>query len=192
VFGVLEGLQMAAIALGSLLVTVLVVRLSMRVALASIAVAVVGAVGVGVVRVRRLGADTVPVDDEVVERLLADPVLSPLAATTIERLARAATMREFATGSVMVAEGEIGAHYYLMVDGTAEVSVTGRTVDELGRCDSFGEIALLRGTPRLATVCARTPVRTLVLGRDEFLEAVTGHPRSHRLASAKVDRHLAT
>jgi MFS family permease len=192
VFGVLEGLQMAAIALGSLLVTVLVARTSMGVALVVLAGGVVGAVAVGVVRLRRFGADSVPVDDAIVERLLADPVLAPLAAPTIERLARGARSAEFSAGAVMVAEGELGDCYYLVVDGLAEVTVTGRHMSELGKGDSFGEIALLRGTPRLATVRATTVTRTLVLGRDEFLEAVTGHPRSHRLASAKVDRHLTT
>jgi MFS family permease len=192
VFGVLEGLQMAAIALGSLLVTVLVARTTMGVALVVLGVGVVGVVGVGVVRLRRFGADTVPVDDAIVERLLADPVLAPLAAPTIERLARGATSAEFPAGTVMVAEGELGDCYYLVVDGAAEVTVTGRHVSDLGDGDSFGEIALLRGTPRLATVRATTVTLTLVLGRDEFLEAVTGHPRSHRLASAKVDRHLTT
>jgi CRP-like cAMP-binding protein len=58
--------------------------------------------------------------------------------------------------------------------------------------DSFGEIALIRGVPRTATVRALDRVELLVLDRGAFLEALTGQPRSRALADAESQRRLDT
>jgi CRP-like cAMP-binding protein len=55
--------------------------------------------------------------------------------------------------------------------------------------DSFGEIALLRNVPRAATVTCATQVSLLAVSRDDFLETVTGHPRSLATAS-RIARDL--
>jgi CRP-like cAMP-binding protein len=51
-----------------------------------------------------------------------------------------------------------------------------RTLRELGPADPFGEIGLLTGSPRTATVTALTDVRLLALGREDFLELVGSGP----------------
>jgi predicted MFS family arabinose efflux permease len=191
VFGILEGLQMAAIALGSLAVTVLVTWTSFGVGLALLAGVVLLMVVGGVHRLRRHGDDLPVVDDALVQRLLADPVFAPLPAPTVERVARSVEQVSFDAGDTMVAEGATGDRYYIVLDGAASVSVGGRTVRELGPSSSFGEIALLRDVPRTAAVTATTPVQLLGVPREAFLEAVTGHPRSLGAASEVVDRYLA-
>jgi CRP-like cAMP-binding protein len=65
-------------------------------------------------------------------------------------------------------------HWYLVDQGELEVHVDGFLVNELGRGSGFGELALLRRTPRTATVRARTDVSLLALDRNAFLEAVAG------------------
>jgi hypothetical protein len=60
-----------------------------------------------------------------------------------------------------------------------------RDFDAIG--EGFGEIALLRDVPRTATVTALAESTLLVLGRDAFLAAVTGHPA----AAAEADRVVA-
>ena len=65
--------------------------------------------------------------------------------------------------------------------------VSGEHVRFLGASGSFGSIALLRDVPRTATVTAITPVRVLAIERDDFLEVVTGHPRTWRRADAAID-----
>jgi CRP-like cAMP-binding protein len=61
-------------------------------------------------------------------------------------------------------------------DGVFQRNQTG------GEC--FGEIALLRDVPRTATVRATRHTRLLALERERFIETVTGHARSHQMASA--------
>ena len=92
---------------------------------------------------------------------------------------------------MVIREGEPGDHFYLIVEGAAAVSVHGAPRPSLGRGDCFGEIALLRDTPRTATVTAQRPLRTLALGREQFLTAVTGNPASKTAADALAARRLS-
>jgi hypothetical protein len=59
-----------------------------------------------------------------------------------------------------------------------DVSIDGQHVRRQSRGEGFGEIALLRDTPRTATVAAVKPTTLIALDRDAFLTAVTGHPGS--------------
>ena len=71
------------------------------------------------------------------------------------------------------------------------VSKNGRQVATLEGGDFFGEIALLREIPRTATVTAQKDTRLYALERDDFLEAVTGHPQSAEAAEAVTRTRLA-
>jgi CRP-like cAMP-binding protein len=62
---------------------------------------------------------------------------------------------------------------------------------EEGAGEYFGEIALLRGGTRTATVRALTPVTAIALDREDFLEGIGGHVRSTREAEAIVEERLA-
>ena len=78
-------------------------------------------------------------------------------------------------GTEVIAHGaRDDARWYLVERGELEVRIDGFLVNELGRGDGFGELALLRNTPRAASVRARTDVRLLALDRAAFLAAVAG------------------
>src|SRR5262249_29008980 len=109
-----------------------------------------------------------------------------------EVLAAEPDPRRFPPGAVVIREGEPGDHFYLIVEGSAAVSVHGAPRPSLRRGDCFGEIALLRDIPRTATITAEQPLRTLALGREEFLTAVTGNSMSKAAADALAAERLST
>ena len=79
-------------------------------------------------------------------------------------------------GLTLVAQGDIGEHFYVIEEGNADVVHDDRRLTTLGPGEYFGEIALLHDVPRTATVTAQTDCRLLVLERDDFLGAVSLYP----------------
>ena len=95
-------------------------------------------------------------------------------------------------GEVILRQGDRGDRYFLLAHGAARVEIDGRLVQTLGPGDGFGEIALLRDVPRTATVRAIDEVAVFSLGREPFLDALTGVPASRAAAEAVVEQRLAT
>ena len=89
-------------------------------------------------------------------------------------------------------QGDVGERFYVIDTGAARVVGDGQVVRALGPGDGFGEIALLRDTPRTATVHAVTDLVLYALDRVSFLTAVTHHSASAREAETRVDDRLAT
>ena len=90
----------------------------------------------------------------------------------------------------MIRQGEPGDRFYAIADGELDVSADGRFVTTLGRGAGFGEIALMYGVPRTATVTARSDATLYALERDTFLVAVTGHTSARTIAKDLVDTRL--
>ena len=78
-------------------------------------------------------------------------------------------------GQAIVERGDPGDAMYIMVDGAAEVDVGGR-YHRLEQGDFFGEMAVLAGKPREATVKAVEPVEALQIPADEFQAFLLEHP----------------
>ncbi len=190
VFGIVEGTKMAMIAGGSVLVSVLVAQMSLAAAFAVIAGATTAVLVCCIALLGRDGEDLEPVDASIVQRLLLDPVLAPLHAPTIELLARGAERLSTDAGEPIIREGELGDRYYLIVDGTVEITQDGQHLRALSGGASFGEIALLDEVPRTASATSVTRCELLSVERDDFLEAVTGHSRALRTARDVADGFL--
>jgi MFS family permease len=189
VFGVLEMILVATIGLGAALAPVLVHVVGIRWALV-----VTGALlpAVAALTWPRLVAIDAAVRAPAELALLArNPIFSPLIAPALERLASQLELHEAAPGTAVIRQGDPGDRFYLVETGRLAVTVDGAAVGEIGPGGSFGEIALIRDVPRTATVTARDDVRLWALGREEFLDAVTGHPPSARAADAVVGAQLA-
>ncbi|MDQ4126801.1 MAG: MFS transporter [Actinomycetota bacterium] len=183
VFGVLEGLYMAGLAVGLALIPALFALIGVR---ATFVVCGAFLPVLFLLLSRRLSevdaSSTVPEAQLALLRSL--PIFAPLPAPAIERVASRLIPIEESAGTPIVRQGEPGDRFYIIVDGEVTVSRDDRSVASLGGGDFFGEIALLRNAPRNATVTARTSVRLYALERDDFLEVVTGHPQSAAAADA--------
>jgi CRP/FNR family cyclic AMP-dependent transcriptional regulator len=107
-----------------------------------------------------------------VERLRRVPLFGELSKRDLRALIRKGRELEFAEGRSIVREGSKGSDFYLILSGDATVSRGGRKLARLGAGDFFGEVALLDGGPRSATIVADTPVLTFRLSRPDFLELV--------------------
>jgi CRP-like cAMP-binding protein len=70
--------------------------------------------------------------------------------------------------------------FFVLMSGHAKVTKRGRTVAKLGPGDSFGELALLAGTPRRATVTTTEPTELMVLVRNDLLALLDDFPRMAR------------
>ena len=118
------------------------------------------------------------------------PFFAPLAAPELEALARSLEQLEVPEGTAVIREGETGDRFYVVADGEVDVSVAGAHLKRLGRGDCFGEIALVRDAPRMATVTARSNCKLDVLDKDSFVTVVTGHSLSASALNELVQQRL--
>jgi len=188
--GAFELVVMAGMASGSLVAPLLVDLLGVRVALlvlgSSLLVLAAAYVSPFLTIDREMPQPTAEAD-----LLHTNPVFAPLPVVVIEQLAAELQQHDYADGEVVVREGEPGDRFHVVTGGTAAVSVAGVSRPSLGTGDGFGEIALLRGVPRTATVAADGPLRTVSLARDRFLSEVSGNLLSAERAESLAQQRLA-
>ena len=189
VFGAVEGLAMAGLAVGSLIVPLLVTA-------GGPVAAVLGTAAllpvVALVRGRALVDLDTAADVPVVEIALLRSlrIFRFLPGPELEGVARSVRRVDLSPGEVLIREGDEGDRFYAVVDGGLDVTVHGDPAGRMVRGDGLGEIALLRSVPRTATVRAAEPSTVLALDRDDFLAAVAGHTATGRTASTVADERL--
>jgi CRP-like cAMP-binding protein len=115
------------------------------------------------------------------------PLFKGLSQKQLEQIARLVDEVEAPAGKRLATVGETGHELFIIMDGQARVLLPkGRTV-RLGPGEFFGEMSLVDGGPRSATVEATTPMQLLVVGHREFWQLLDEAPS----LNAKVMRTLA-
>jgi CRP-like cAMP-binding protein len=105
----------------------------------------------------------------------------------LQEIAKLTDEIDFRTGRVLMREGERGREFYVLLEGTAEVTRNGKTLATLGPGAMVGEMALVSDKPRTATVTLLSDAHLLVLTENRFRRLLAQHPS----IQAKVMRSLA-
>jgi CRP/FNR family cyclic AMP-dependent transcriptional regulator len=108
--------------------------------------------------------------------LSAVPLFDGLSRRHLKRLAAASEVADFMAGHAIVREGEPGDAFFVVLAGQAKVTSNGKLVNRVLPGDHFGEISLLDGDVRTATVTSETPMTLLMLPRPRFLKALRDDP----------------
>lgn len=189
-FGLLEGVSMAGLALGSLLVPALVSMHDARTTF--VVLGCLLPLG-GLVAGRRLLAVDASAVVPIVEigLLRGLPLFAALAPCELEAVAQRLERLDAPAGVPVVRAGECGDSFYVVAEGELEVRIGGRPVRRVAHGDGFGEIALLHDVPRTADVVPLAPSRLYALRKQEFLTALATHPSAAREDERLVSERLA-
>ena len=118
-----------------------------------------------------------------------------LDAEALDRLAAAATLREFARGAVLMRQGDGGDSMFVVVDGKAAVSVHERGGDQkvavLEPGDIVGEISLLTGARRSATVTVERRLRAIEIGKEALAPILAATPKLVERFATMVEQRRA-
>lgn len=117
-------------------------------------------------------------DDQAVgmSALQGMPLFAGVTQHDLENILKFGELRSYDSGQSIVERGEPGDAMYIVLRGTAEVEIGGRH-HKLGPGEFFGEMALIAGRKRMATVKAGDRVDTLRIGADDFQGFLLRQPR---------------
>jgi hypothetical protein len=190
VMSVVEGTIGLGAITGSLLAPILIGLLGIRGGMIAGGL-IVPAMAVGMyLRVGHVRHVTV-VNEELVGLLVTVPVFAELPMTAVERVSADLVEVLAPAGTVLMRQGEPGDTFLVIATGEVEVTVDDRPIHRLGRGAGVGEIALLRRSPRTATVTAITDVTLYQIDAGTFLAAVAGPAAAavtERMAAANLRR----
>ena len=130
------------------------------------------------------------IQGEHLEALRSVPLFSGLSRGELMSILRSARPVAFEPGQRIIEEGESGKGFFAMTDGSATVRVAGTDVVTLGSGSYFGEMAVIDGGPRTATITAETRVSALELTPSAFLRVLDAEPSLARSISEELCRRL--
>jgi MFS family permease len=188
VLGVVWGLAMGGVALGSIVAPALVDAFGPRTAFVAVGTVLPLLVLLSYRRLVEIDRTALPAPElELVDRV---PIFAPLPLAAKDRVAGRLLPVVVPAGETVIHAGDVGDRFYIVGDGELEIDAGDLSVT-VRRGDYFGEIALLRDVPRTATVRATVDSLLHCLGRDDFLAAVTGHSGARMAGDQVADTRLA-
>lgn len=129
-------------------------------------------------------------ESRILEMLGSTPLFDGLSPKELKMVAEIGKEVTFEPGREMVKQGATGVGFHLLVEGEAAVLVADEEVARLRAGDYFGEMSLIDGGPRSATVRAESPVRTFSLPVWDFTGLLDGNPSIGRKLLLEMTRRL--
>ena len=126
---------------------------------------------------------------EAVGMLAEIPLFASLSRRHLGRIASVASTRRYAPRATLALRGKPADAFFVILDGSVRVELPGRTV-ELGAGDFFGEMALIDGEPRSATVIAVGDVYVMTIPRAKFLKLLHAEPKIMLAIMTTLTRRL--
>jgi CRP-like cAMP-binding protein len=190
VFGTFESLIAFTVAIGALVTPLAVAHLGLGPSLALLGGLAPVAAAFAFARLVRIDRSIARRDYEIgVLRRVG--MLQVLPIPVIESLAEHVTHSHVAEGLDVVRQGDAGDTFYVIAAGSAVVIHDGEVIGRMRHGDCFGEIALLRSTPRTATVRAESDLSLYEIGGDDFLLAIEAFSGSYLAAQSLVRERVA-
>ena len=191
IFGLLEGLTLLALAVGALGFSLAATALGTGWALFVVGAILPLFLAIRYRSLRAIDNQRPEVDLELLELMRSIPIFAPLPAFQVEQLLVNMKPISVQADEVVFRQGDHGDLLYVVTDGHAVVELADREV-QTERGGFFGEIALIRDEPRMATVRAGTDgLETYALERDTFLTAISGVARSKARTQREINRRLS-
>ena len=132
-----------------------------------------------------------------VPRVATSPLFSDFSPTELVAVMRDLKLHEFEPGEILVTQGEPGESLFILASGRARAYVKdakGRSTQarEMNEGDFFGEIAVMTGLPRTATVTASTRCELLELDRAALDRLTKAQPRIREVLQAFYSKHMGS
>jgi len=118
------------------------------------------------------------------------PLFEGLTQNQLRQIAKLADETEVPAGKRLATAGEFGHEFFVIIEGEATVKIPGGRKLGLKRGDWFGEMSLLDGGPRSASVEAATRLRLLVIGHREFWQFLSVASQINRKIMETLSRRL--
>jgi MFS family permease len=189
VLGLVWGLAMAGVAIGSIVTPALVAAFGARATFAAVGAVLPTLVLLTYTKLGEIDRTFAApfAESDLIDRV---DIFAPLSLAAKERMATKLSLRSVQAGDVVMRAGDPGDRFYIVSDGELAIDADGvRTTTKRG--GYVGEIALLRDIPRTATVKAVVDSQLYEMARDDFLAVVSGHEGARDTAEAVADARLA-
>lgn len=188
-FSILESLMDAGLLIGVVVVRITYAIGGLRATLVTPAVLAVVLVAAFWRRLRQLDdSAVVPVVE--IRLLRALPIFAALPPPELEGVAKELTPVPVRAGTTVFHEGDVGDRYYAVSSGSLCIVRQGALVQTVTRGQGFGEIALIRGVPRQATVTAQSDALLYSLEKELFVVTVSGHAGASIAARHIIEGHI--
>jgi len=126
-----------------------------------------------------------------VELIKKVPLFAGLSKRELEQIAAIADEIDLREGKELTRQGKSASEFFVLLEGSADVTKDGQRINQLGDGDFFGEIALVSRSPRTATVTATSPIRTLVITDRSFRRLLEDSPETQLKVLEALAERLA-